>query len=449
MTTNQISRRDLFKRTGTVGLGIAVSGSLGSVLGGTGIAAAAPAKNHGIGYGPLVPDPNGLLDLPKGFSYKVISRGGIDTLQTGEPVPTNHDGMGAFTGRRGLTVLVLNHELSPGATYPVPHLDGITYDPEVSGGTTTLVVSRDGELQSQRASLAGTARNCAGGITPWGTWLTCEENFDVNGKPHGYVFEVDPRGDGNPEPISAMGRREHEAVAIDPCTGVAYLTEDASNPFGFLYRFLPVQPLGGTGSLHAGGTLQAMHVPGVPDLSAVSTVGTRLGGVSWLTVPTPDVPAGGTPNRTQVAGTPIRKAEGCWWDWREEVLYFDSSFARASDGLSGVHDGQIWKYDPEDNELTLVAQLTAADPYDGPDNITVSPYGGVLFCEDGDGEQFIGGVDPDGNVYALARNAVGENEFAGAVFSPTNAKQLFVNIQDPAITFVVTGPFHRLGRRDG
>ena len=202
-------------------------------------------------------------------------------------------------------MLVRNHELNTddveedGAT-PVPHIANGTYDPDAkAGGTSTLLVDRDRRLVKDWVSLAGTLTNCAGGPTPWGTWLTCEEEFDSLGKPHGYVFEVDPFRGGNPVPIVGMGRYEHEAVAFDR-QGIAYLTEDADSPFGCIYRYLPNRPFGGRGSLHAGGRLQALVVPGLGnDLSIVQNVGMVLN-AQWVDVPNANPGDDDTPVREQV-----------------------------------------------------------------------------------------------------------------------------------------------------
>lgn len=251
------TRRQLLARTGALGVSIAFAGNLTELFAGT---AAAQTLGH-TGYGPLVPDPDGLLDLPEGFSYRVLSREG-DRLRSGEgPVPSNHDGMTALPGRGGRVHLVRNHENRADGRVPVPTVTGLTYDPAGKGGCTALTLDRHGHVLSERVAIAGTAVNCAGGPTPWGTWLTCEETEDragTNGytKDHGFIFEVDP---SNPYasgavPLTAMGRFQHEAIAVDPKRGVVYETEDAFlKPFGLFYRFLPNQPRGGLGTLRAGG----------------------------------------------------------------------------------------------------------------------------------------------------------------------------------------------------
>ncbi|GAA2232104.1 PhoX family protein [Streptomyces nogalater] len=436
-------------------MGIAFTGALSEVFAGT---AAAQSPGH-AGYGPLVPDPNGLLDLPKGFRYTVLSREG-DLLRSGEgPVPTRPDGMAAFAGRAGRTHLVRNHENGATARIPVPAVDGLTYDPAGKGGCTALTL--DGHrVLFERVAIAGTAVNCAGGPTPWGTWLTCEETEDragTNGytKDHGFVFEVhptDPHRTGA-VPLTALGRFQHEAVAIDPRDGVLYETEDAfQKPFGLFYRFLPHRPLGGVGSLRAGGRLQAMRVPGVPDLSAIRETGARFDGIEWVDVPDPLAIA--TPTRFQDYGpggiTHAQKLEGCYWGGGS--VYFVSSFARGTDGSAADHYGQVWRYDPAHRRLTL-AVVFGPDtdvrlPGESPDNICLAPGGGLMVCEDGNGAQHVFGLTRRGEVYALARGRqnIGTarkpewGEFAGVTFAP-DGTTLFLNCYTPGTTFAVTGPW--------
>ncbi|AYN42999.1 DUF839 domain-containing protein [Streptomyces dangxiongensis] len=452
------TRRQVLAGASALGAGIAFTGALSELFAGT-----AAAHDLGrTGYGPLVPDPHGLLDLPKGFRYTVLSREG-DRLRSGEgPVPSHHDGMAAFAGRGGRTHLVRNHENRVTAEFPVPVVSGLTYDPAGKGGCTALTLDRGRRVLSERVAIAGTAVNCAGGHTPWDTWLTCEETEDragTNGytKDHGFVFEVhptDPHRTGA-VPLPAMGRFQHEAIAVDPRHGVVYETEDAfEKPFGLFYRFLPDKPLGGVGSLRAGGRLQAMRVPGVRDLSTIQEAGARFDGIEWVDVPDPL--AATTPTRFQDYGaggiTHAQKLEGCYWGAGR--VYFVSSFARSADGSAADHYGQIWRYEPASRRLTLVVvfgpDTDVQLPGESPDNICLAPGGGLMVCEDGNGAQHVLGVNRTGEVYALARGrqnigteqAPEWGEFAGVTFAP-DRRTMFVNCYTPGTTFAVTGPWHR------
>ncbi|QSS93798.1 alkaline phosphatase PhoX [Streptomyces sp. M54] len=447
------TRRQVLAGSGAAAA-IAFTGAFSELFAGT-----AAARGHD-GYGPLVPDPDGLLDLPKGFRYRVLSREG-DPLRSGEGrVPSNHDGMTALQGRHGRVHLVRNHENRHTAAIGVPTVAGLTYDPAAKGGCTTLELDGRNKVLGERVAIAGTAVNCAGGPTPWRTWLTCEETEDragTNGytKDHGFIFEVDgadPRRTGA-VPLTAMGRFQHEAIAVDPKSGIVYETEDAfDRPFGLFYRFLPEKPLGGTGSLRAGGALEAMRVPGVPDLSAVQETGRSFDRIEW--VPVPDPLARETPIRFQDFGrkgiTHAQKLEGCYWG--ESSVYFVSSFARSEEGSAADHYGQVWRYEPKKRRLTLVV-LFGPDtdiqlPGESPDNICLAADGGLMVCEDGGGAQHVLGVTRRGEVYPMARGRqnIGTpeepewGEFAGVTFSPDRST-MYVNCYTPGTTFAVTGPW--------
>lgn len=454
------TRRQILAGTGALGVGasIAFTGALSDLFAGT---AAAQGLGHD-GYGPLVPDKDGLLDLPAHFRYRVLSREG-DPLRSGEgPVPSNHDGMTALPGRGGRVHLVRNHENRPTAKFPVPTVEGLTYDPAGKGGCTALTLDSRNNVLAERVAIAGTAVNCAGGPTPWHTWLTCEETEDKAGtngytKDHGFIFEVDPSDPrrSGAVPLTAMGRFQHEAIAVDPRLGIVYETEDAFlEPFGLFYRFLPKKPLGGAGSLRAGGRLQAMRVPGVLDLSSIQETGATFDGIEWVDVPDPL--AVETPARLQDFGpkgiTHAQKLEGCYWGGR--CVYFVSSFARGADGSAADHFGQIWRYDPKLRRLTLVIVFGPDTdiqlPGESPDNICLAPSGGLMVCEDGNGAQHVFGVTRGGEVYAMARGrqnigtpqAPEWGEFAGVTFSP-DGDTMYVNCYTPGTTFAVTGPWRR------
>jgi secreted PhoX family phosphatase len=422
-----------------------------------------------------VPDPDGLLDLPAGFHYTVLAVAGnsgnpipATTLDDGgELSPSRYDGTGSFARPGGGWVLVSNHECGSSAAAAVPHRPGITYDEGIpKGGTTSITVDTHARRVSEVVSLAGTWSNCAGGVSPWGTWLTCEEtetranpDQDIR-KDHGYVFEVrpfDPTNPLNARPVKAFGRYPHEAVVVDPDSGHVYGTEDASSPNGLLYRWSPdgAAPTGYGDLADDAGILEAMYCTDggtfVPDLSAYSALGTTLD-VSWVEVPDRDAQATSTRKQFTYSGNPsapggditrARKLEGMWWG--DGGFYFDSSFARgASDGSVGEHDGQIWFLDPAAGTITLKSFYAYtpgdqdSDP-DGPDNITVNPYGGLVVCEDGDGANHLVLDDLAGGWAFFALNRQ-DSEMAGASFA-ANGRFLFANSQDPGVVFAISGPW--------
>ena len=432
--TRTVGRRDLL-RAGAVGFGIAVGGSRAAVAG---PAATRAAVRPAAGYGPLVRDPAGLLSLPAGFSYRIVARTGSTTLESGQVTPSDPDGMACFPAGHGWT-LVANHEIRGDEPHHVPALPGLTYDPGAGGGTTTIEVDRHGRRLREYVSLAGTHNNCAGGVTPWGTWLTCEETEQRAGgafqKDHGYVFEVDPHdraANRHPVPLKFLGRYPHEAVAVDPGTHRIYLTEDAAEPLGLYYRWTPPKRFAaGKGALRrlaqgehgaTAGTLEAMTCTAadgrhVADLSEATEPGTEFH-VSW--VPVPDRDGRTVPVRAQFTDTQVtrsRKLEGQWWG--DGGVWFVASYARRDDGSRNDHDGQVWFHDPARQTITLKTVFSAVDkdPFDGPDNITLSPYGGLMIAEDGNDDVHLVGLTEAGTAYALARGEIEDSEFTGPWFS--------------------------------
>lgn len=440
-----LSRREVLRMAAALpGLG-AVRGLVALVLtqacdaagpggdGSYGVPAPSPAANTG----------ETLLALPPGFQYTVFGRTG-DTMSDMRPTPGSHDGMAAFQVGAELR-LVRNHEVRAVGS---PLVSGTSYDNQATGGTTTLVVDPvTRALQRSFVSLSGTSTNCAGGPTPWGSWITCEETtagpltgFD---EPHGFCFEVQAAADGpvTPVPLTAMGRFVHEAVAVDPVTGIVYLTEDR-NAAG-LYRFIPDTP----GNLAAGGQLQMLAIANQTGYDT-RTGQTRLSvlPVSWVDIADPNPPnAESTASAVNAQGLALGAAtfgrlEGAWFG--NGRLYVNAT----SGGDAGL--GQVWEYQPASTggSLRLLYESPSIDVLLQPDNLCVSPRGrGLVICEDGTGVRHLRGLTTDGRIFEFARNAVPgfeDREFAGATFSP-DGQTLFVNIQAPGLTFAIWGDWAR------
>jgi secreted PhoX family phosphatase len=337
-----------------------------------------------------------------------------------------------------------------------------------------------GQLIKDWVSLNGTDTNCAGIKTPWNTWLTCEETtIGVAAgykKPHGYVFEVDPKNDRavRTRPFKGMGRILHEAGAVDPRTGVVYLTED-EGPDGF-YRFVPNRP----GGLR-NGILQMLRVTKKDRYNTITgqTVGAALA-CDWVTIGDPD-PANAEEDASAVykqgrakGGAKFLGGEGC-------TMRGDSVVFGSSEG-GQVGRGQIWQYTPRANigkkgekgDLVLLFESKNLSELDGPDNMCTSPGGAIVIAEDGNvSSNFVRALLPNGTMINVAENlvavqkhyieasgklydptvpddgasagdGVGFSEFAGPCFSP-DGKWLFVNIQVPGITCAITGDWASLG----
>jgi uncharacterized protein len=397
-------------------------------------------------YGPLIPQPSNntgetRLKLPAGFQYTVIGTQG-SVMGDGRPTPTLHDGMAAFEAY-GMIHLVRNHE-QQGGTSSSNAFGSIPYDPKALGGTTTLVVDPVTRLLVYDfASLSGTVRNCAGGPTPWGSWLTCEETLVAPAannsftRRHGYIFEVPAANYAEtvPVPLTAMGRFEHEALAVDPATSIIYETEDA-NPSGF-YRFLPNQPgsVGQPANLAGGGTLQMLAIANQPgyDTRTGETPGVPLNAV-WVTIDAPDPQTGQQSVVNQgiaKGGARFARLEGAWYG--SGSIFFVST----SGGNAGL--GQVWQYTPtglETGILTLVYESSNSAILESPDNLHFTPRGGILLCEDGNGLNFLRGLTAAGSIFDFVVHAVSDSEVAGATFS-RDGQTLFFNYQNTGETFAV------------
>jgi secreted PhoX family phosphatase len=404
--------------------------------------------SRAIGYGNLVPDPRGLLDLPNGFSYRIVSSFG-DPMTDGASVPDKADGMGCFELDDGRLALVRNHELiatddSGGEFFKGFGKKDGRYIP---GGTIHVVLdAKSLEVRDQFRSLGGTLRNCSGGVTPWGSWLTCEESTAGPGemfgagldRSHGWVFEVpaNARSLSAPTRLSAMGRFNHEAACVDPGTGFVYLTEDRDD--SVLYRFKPHVP----GQLSEGGRLQAMQVVGIPDLrnwSGQQVEQAIPATVRWLDLDGVDSPKDDLRMRAAARGASlIARGEGIHMGDAE--AYFCST----SGGQAGL--GQIFRLalsaSGEADQIALFFESVSHNQFNFGDNLTVAPNGHLIVCEDqytARVDNHLRGITTDGYAYPLARLNL-QTEMAGACFSP-DGNVLFVNVYSPTKTLAITGPW--------
>jgi uncharacterized protein len=389
------------------------------------------------GFGQLVKDPQGILDLPQGFQYRIISKVG-DTMTDGTKVPTRHDGMAAFAGENNTIILVCNHELNPDNAPVVTATEAQKYDKLSQGGTTTLVIDGDRQLLQQYVSLAGTNRNCAGGTTNWGSWISCEEDVatpatnekdnpkNVSRK-HGYNFEVIP---GKPlttsVPLISMGRFRHEAIASDPNTDIIYQTEDREN--SCIYRFIPKVK----GDLVAGGTLEALVIKGMPQVfTEIDFPLNEPKAVEWVILEEVDPEEDTLRYEAQSKGAAVfKRGEGMCY--ANGYIYWTCT----NGGEAGK--GQIFRYDLAKETIELFLESPSESILDYPDNLIMSPFGDLIICEDGVGEQFLVGITPQGESYHFARNALNDKEFAGACFAP-DGQTMFVNIYEPGLTLAVWG----------
>ncbi|MBE2315550.1 DUF839 domain-containing protein [Solirubrobacter sp. CPCC 204708] len=393
------------------------------------------------GYGPLRPTPEQdsgkvYLQLPVGFKYRLINRAGAP-MRNGLPTPGIFDGMGAYAGPGGTTVLIRNHEnrsRTGEVTVPVP--TGKRYDPDVAvrGGNTKLVVSKDRRLESVFPVLGGTHTNCAGGETPWGTWITCEEIFNYGsaennvapgtGVPHGYCFEIDAAANGpvTPQPILDAGRFSHEAVAW--LKGSLYETEDRGD--ACFYRFIPEREPKEAGDLATfGGTLWALAVKGRPNLNGNTANPGETYPVEWVRIEEPNPLDDTVRKEAQSKGAMVfDRTEGIWTAGNS--VYFDCTTG------GDARLGQLWQYTPKGQwggELKLIYESTDLQDLENPDNLVIVPDTGDVFLqEDSSNEQYVRGVTKNGLIYDFAKAVLNTTEFCGGCFSP-DGKTFFLNQQ--------------------
>ena len=474
-----MNRRNFIRGSAVFGGALAALGPF-QALSARRVLGAAIAKNDG--YGPLVN--KGDLWLPVDFNYQIISVQGT-VMSDGNPTPGIFDGMAAYRGRGGTTVLIRNHENRERAgELKVMTPPDLQYNEAALGGNTKLEVRRkragtdhetvqalyNYEVVRDFAILGGTSTNCAGGIRSPQTWITCEEVVKrLNGKKHGYIFEIDANADGPVPaiPVIQAGRRAHEAAA--EAAGIIYMTEDRSitaDPVlgsvgSCFYRYVPNPRGAGYPLDETSGPLQALKLK--DEFHANMDIGRTVGvpyPVEWVPVPEPDHDddtdarldrvSGFTPNRVQAqdnGAAYFDRLEGMWTESGESRIFFDTT----SGGAAKL--GQVWEYHPGRETLTLVFESSSSAELQNPDNVVVVPQTGHIFLqEDGDGEQYVRGVTRDGEIYDFARTTSNETEFCGGCFDP-DGKTFYLNQQGDrgslpggpanarAVTYAIYGPF--------
>ena len=426
-------------------------------------------------YCNLIKDPNGIINLPAGFQYTIVSQF-KDKMRDGLQVPNHADGMGCFGIDKNRVALIRNHELGRFEEFnfktdykksAFANIDTISdfypsdliYDrcndgtPCFGGTTTTIYNTKKRKVENEYLSLAGTLINCSGGVTPWNTWITCEETVAKKNsfltKNHGYNFEITPhlkREINPPNPIKSMGRFRHEAVAFHHGeVGAVYQTEDRKD--GMIYRFLPKNKT----QLLKGGKLQALSFIDEFSLDTRNWNKNKVKqgksyNVRWFNIDDVESPDDNLREQGYHKGCAIfARPEGMWE--HNGRIYFTCT----SGGRKKL--GQIWEYIPSfyeglSNEkkypgkLKLFFESDDAKDLDMCDNITLSPWGDIIICEDGGGVDYLVGIKWDGTSYKIAKNILNNSEFAGACFSP-DGKILFLNIYKPTITLAITGNWNQ------
>jgi secreted PhoX family phosphatase len=385
-----MERRD-FLRLSVLGTGVAAfSGTLWQ-----GAALAAPAQNAPSPYGALQPANSHGIQLPPGFTSQIVARSSQVVPGTSYTWHSAPDGGACFADGTGW-IYVSNSEMSSGS----------------GGGASMIRFNSSGQVIGASRILSGTNRNCAGGKTPWNTWLSCEE-VDT-----GRVWETFPFG-GTAVARPAMGRFNHEAAAADPVRRVIYLTEDKSD--GCFYRFVPST----WGNLSAG-TLQALR----------AGTGTS-GSFTWGTVPDPD--GSPTATRNQVSGAKrFNGGEGC--HYAGDHVWFTTK-----------GDNRVWQVNLANSTYELAYDDNLVNPGPAPltgvDNITGSTFGDLYVAEDG-GNMEVCMITQDDKISVFMRiTGQSSSEIAGPAFNPAGNRLYLSSQRGPTgsssggITYCITGPF--------
>lgn len=490
--TRTMDRRAFLAGGATAGAGLFTVGAVETLTRRAGLAKANLGSDSP--YGRLSPARDRatgreILALPRGFHYTTFGYIG-SRMSDGNLTPLALDGMAAFRHPtdRGLVRLIRNHEdrnvQGSGSNPVTPDEAADVYDPTAGGGTSTLDFDpRRGRLVQDFVSLKGTIVNCAGGHSlGYRGWITGEETVATFGENHGYLFLVPidrgPDDAKGGEPIVPMGRFSHEAIATDQRTGIVYQTDDPGSGVGAgFYRYVPDDPR----DLFAGGRLEMLGIQGHPqaDLRENQTPGQPLP-VTWFEIADVDPDNAANAEATSVyaqgfaqGGAKFNRLEGCWWDGDRSIYFASTSGGNVKNGdvnSDGYAEGfgQIWRYRAgrHGGQLALVYESDGGEALDSPDNLCVTPRGGLLLCEDDassdsdlnphapgieDVNRLVG-FDRRGGVFEFAVNRLNDSELAGATFSP-DGETLFVNIfgdssgtVDPyggneGMTIAITGPW--------